>query len=175
MTNRVSYAVLIVFLGPLILADFYGVASLAINVAIVSLAAILVLSAKVRVSTGLSPWIMRRVSREAKSVGPIGHMALKVDGAAAGYSFSREEVARLLASAFVVKTKGSFGPSGSSIEGAREQLKALAGNDPNVSEVFEEHPDTKLSRFRSGRKKKEEESSYLSGLESAIRLVREAD
>lgn len=170
MTNRTTFAVFVVFLGPLILADAYGVASLTVNAVVISLAAILVLSIQANVGTQLSSWLINSVSQENHPIGPLKQMTLRVSSAAAGYSYSREEIANILATDFAARSEGSLHPGGHSIREGRERLKNLAAGNHSLAEVFDKHPQAAPTRFRLGRK--EEASEYLVGLEAAIRLVR---
>lgn len=174
MTSRAIYAVLILLLGPLMVADAYQVASIGVNAAVVGFAAIVTVSIGFGANARIPPWIEGKSSKSRSSRGLLQPMEGQVSGAAAGYSYSRQQVANLLATAYAVKSEGMMMPSYASIQDAREKLKAMADGDRRAREVFEDHRQPQLHRPRLlGRKSRE--SDYLSGLESAIRLVREGE
>jgi len=153
----------------LILADLYDLASLVVNIAILSLVAVLLIFTGLRSNATLKTWLSEGKKAHLIQTDRISAMVARVEGAAEGYPFSREELANFLASVLVVRSGKSFEPSHDMVMRTRERLRIMTSGDSKVEEIFKDHPADRAGTFRH------KDSQYLSGLESAIRMVRQGE
>jgi hypothetical protein len=151
-----------------VVADSYGYASVYANLVFLALAAMLLVFVGLAGNAGADGWFQTAKTRRPVPQGRIWSMSMTVEGGQRGYGYSRDELARLLAEAFAVKSGESLKPDYDTTMAARERLSRMAGSDTKLRQVFDPHPSDFSPGFRFRRTK---DSGYLDSLESAVALV----